>query len=424
MTSTTAPGRDRREVEEVVAVIDPVQLCRIGSLLFLVIQPYKQKQQEKEEEEEEAKEESKSDTAPEPKRRNSLPPTPYRLTQGDRVAELDLEAANEFERTFFEAAEEDLMKHLAMLGLALGRGDSSSTIVLYSKGVVMTREQVHNVLLDVDLLLQQPGVFDFQRILERVVAACAAELSERCGSFAGASDLGAQLRQVKLVPNKVSGEEYMVKYETSFCTNMSAREISYPNPYTLTDAHMEVLSRRYGEETRGSFMRCFFLHCFSVPCHEMLHCVQHVLGQEDKDLLSWSAEHDASFASLSLLWAISERDDMRDLFVPGFREEIMVETLRWSARVLVHWDDVAMREYKKWRDSFGMQAPCKSICDDSMTIGQFKGVLAIERMCSDQAELQAQLEFLFRDRLGDVYQYADRKPPKMTNKFIIAGGGS
>lgn len=43
--------------------------------------------------------------------------------------------------------------------------------------------------------------------------------------------------------------------------------------------------------------------------------------------LSWSAEHDASYAAMSLMWAVSQLDSMRDLFADGFAFEVFLQNL-------------------------------------------------------------------------------------------------
>lgn len=163
----------------------------------------------------------------------------------------------------------------------------------------------------------------------------------------------------------------MVPYEISFETE-GARAITFPDPYALTPKHLEllmgvsesvcllaccllasVLARSISvfslasdflsqtSTNKGRFFRKHFFSCLKTTCHELLHCVQvcrflprftwlglagkdepdsHVLGtqalakQEDRTACSWSAEHDASYASNSLFWLLSK---CARLLLPG-----------------------------------------------------------------------------------------------------------
>jgi len=57
-----------------------------------------------------------------------------------------------------------------------------------------------------------------------------------------------------------------------------------------------------------------------VPAHEVLHFIQSALKIKDQSTISWSAEHDASFACLSLLKAVDRAGTAPQIFTPGLVE--------------------------------------------------------------------------------------------------------
>lgn len=60
-----------------------------------------------------------------------------------------------------------------------------------------------------------------------------------------------------------------------------------------------------------------FVLQFETAGHEVLHCIQAIAKQRDTSKMSWSAEHDASFAGQSLMFAAARVPALRDIFVDG-----------------------------------------------------------------------------------------------------------
>lgn len=59
------------------------------------------------------------------------------------------------------------------------------------------------------------------------------------------------------------------------------------------------------------------LMLMSIAGHEVLHCIQAIAKQRDTSKMSWSAEHDASFAGQSVMFAAARVPALRDIFVDG-----------------------------------------------------------------------------------------------------------
>jgi hypothetical protein len=64
--------------------------------------------------------------------------------------------------------------------------------------------------------------------------------------------------------------------------------------------------------------------CLIIPCHEVLHFVQGAIGIRDLSNMSWSAEFDASWPSLSLLTACERKGLAKDVFTPGLVDACLV----------------------------------------------------------------------------------------------------
>lgn len=87
---------------------------------------------------------------------------------------------------------------------------------------------------------------------------------------------------------------------------MADSSVAFPPFDQLTDAHVAHMAPGYGSRTRGRLLRRFLLALIRAPCHEMIHCVQHVAKQVDNSGrcggASWSAEHDASLPAHTIFW--------------------------------------------------------------------------------------------------------------------------
>jgi hypothetical protein len=103
-----------------------------------------------------------------------------------------------------------------------------------------------------------------------------------------------------------------------------------------------------------------FLNCFRAPCHELIHCLQNVAGQQMTGQL---AEHDGYFACNILARAVSEaalpQDTSHQLAYPGLEDEIQLNNLysmKWRLsnppESVGPWMTFETT-YSAWRDSFG-----------------------------------------------------------------------
>eukprot|EP00823_Brevimastigomonas_motovehiculus_P002153 TRINITY_DN1364_c3_g1_i1.p1 TRINITY_DN1364_c3_g1~~TRINITY_DN1364_c3_g1_i1.p1 ORF type:complete len:331 (+),score=87.98 TRINITY_DN1364_c3_g1_i1:149-994(+) len=230
------------------------------------------------------------------------------------------------------------------------------------------------------------------------------------------------MSKIKIVRVSISGEDFMVPYEVSFETNASDLQIAFPDPYQCTKAHLDELMKRHHLCRVGQLFRHFYLNCFGVIAHEVIHIVQGLLKQVDKSPGSWSAEHDASYVRSSLLLAVAQDPSMSDIFVPGFLEQILMNDVQRAFLYKNGWSSTVLDEYNRWRDSLGLHAPSKSISCDAALSNQFKYVVAMDQFCNCdffqrgdaasvsnsksklmcEAILVEQLRLIFEQRSGDV----------------------
>lgn len=181
---------------------------------------------------------------------------------------------------------------------------------------------------------------------------------------------------------------------------MANRTVSLADPYALTAAHIECMRRRYHTRSPQHFLSAFFLSCLVVPCHEIVHCVQHLAKQVDGTPgISWSAEHDASVVSLSLFRAVARLDSMRDIFqVPGLAEQAIADCFVRSSLAVAQWSEDDALHYAAWRDSFGLRAPPFSVNRNPDRVSEFKGAVACEGYVEEEALTAEELRLLFADR--------------------------
>jgi hypothetical protein len=126
------------------------------------------------------------------------------------------------------------------------------------------------------------------------------------------------------------------------------------------------------------------------------------MGQKDLDPLSWSAEHDASYLSGSLLAvALIQIDpEFWRVYKGLWTEEI-------KERMQEMQDEKVEFEYQKWKNSFGLESPEQFIVDIETASFLFKDRLAYEAMTEDMQEFMNQFKTCFDDgkRTGDVRKY-------------------
>ena len=317
---------------------------------------------------------------------------------------------DELERRYYEVAGDRLRHTLGAARVALaGVGDGG--VALMYRGRQLDRDGVAALRADLMLPFAPGSAVDFGSTVALTLRACAAVLEEHVGG--DVPGLAEGLAELRVAPNSVSGEPFMVPFEACFQTDAANRVVSVPDPDELTEAHRELMMERHRSATVADLHADFFLVCLIAPCHEILHAVQHLAGQQDPDPQSWSAEHDASYACLSLFWAASAHPIFDAVLPPGFRELAAAHELRRAAKRAARLGPADRDAYRAWRRSFGADGPPPQDDAPPYLEGDFKSVLAVEAF--SRAHLAEQLGALFRGRTGDVQLHRLDLPACLTS---------
>lgn len=308
--------------------------------------------------------------------------------------------ATTYHKVFYNCSRRTLMKSLSALGLAVG--EEGDDFYLFWKGDRASLGTVVGILSDIETIFSYKNVFNFEYILKHTFRLASEVIMERCPYVEGIKE---HLSSYKVKPTVLSGASFMLPFECSFETNVGERVLSYPDVYDLPEKHFEYMLKRYRKPNAGALYIHLYHLCYYVMCHEVIHCVQHAAKQKDSNPLSWSAEHDASFVSLSLFRGIAARKDTIKtvLFHAGLLDQVLAIAYTQAVAYKKRWTPICEEEYKRWRNSFAMEAPNAAVGNNSQLTSEFKEVLAVEYFFDGDDELQAQLDLLFKDRTGNVY---------------------
>jgi len=150
-----------------------------------------------------------------------------------------------------------------------------------------------------------------------------------CEKISMSEENQQQLQNFSVAPVQPFG---IPAYETSFCacsthinTPEGKHELIYPNLNTLTQEHIDLIE--VSARVKGRPMLRHLISCLIVTSHEVLHFIQTTLSIKDQSSMSWSAEHDASWPSLSLLCGV-ERKGLSPIFTPGLLEACIADMVR------------------------------------------------------------------------------------------------
>lgn len=194
-----------------------------------------------------------------------------------------------------------------------------------------------------------------------------------------------------------------------------------PSPDDLTEDHFLHMRQKMGStklHSIGHYLPRFAMRCCLTPCHEVVHVAQNILKQVHT---KYSAEHDAYYNQLSILWVTSNDPDLADIFVPGYREAIFLSLLKPAARVWNKvWKDAmeAKQAYEEWTGCFGLST-CNNIWDSDTGLigeGEFGCVLEIEGHSPN-----GPVTFPTEDRLKDALQslFQNRKEKREANQLFM-----
>jgi hypothetical protein len=139
--------------------------------------------------------------------------------------------------------------------------------------------------------------------------------------------------------------------------------------------------------------------------HELIHCIQGEYEQVDTE--SWSAEHDASYMSLLLLFPI--KDSLKDSYLPSGKVEEIVLYVYKQILKYHNKSDHLYQGYQFWRDSFGLIKPVKENAFSYAEINP-KGTNYLKYLIGFEAYIEkegsnwkdALLTCFNEDRKGDV----------------------
>lgn len=170
-------------------------------------------------------------------------------------------------------------------------------------GTLLTTADLQHLVLRVERVLENPGLFEYEKAISHVLDLCAEALSDLLPYLPW---LGQALRHCKIQPILSSGSEWMVQYENSFqttCRRISVHkdpagdeavqekasyewdlQLAYPHPEKLSTLHHQHMMSQYqflpnGRKSKGRLMRDAYFWCFDRTCHEVFHLVQGLLQQ-------------------------------------------------------------------------------------------------------------------------------------------------
>eukprot|EP01124_Arcella_intermedia_P006168 TRINITY_DN13624_c0_g1_i1.p2 TRINITY_DN13624_c0_g1~~TRINITY_DN13624_c0_g1_i1.p2 ORF type:complete len:210 (+),score=53.82 TRINITY_DN13624_c0_g1_i1:614-1243(+) len=170
------------------------------------------------------------------------------------------------------------------------------------------------------------------------------------------------------------------------------------------------------------------------PCHEVIHCIQSIAKQKGN---TFQAEHDASYAMMSLLCSVCEvfgsEANHLGLTIPvGLKELLVAQQVYTGRQVWDHWKPAERAEYETWRNSFGLvESPGwrQEGPEGLLLESQMKTIIGAEGVSPsgpvrlpDQEFTRAVLNLLFENRTGEVLKQPINIPPalKIEQERIIA----
>ena len=128
------------------------------------------------------------------------------------------------------------------------------------------------------------------RIAPRVVAACRGSGADRIPAL--------EAVKVQLTRSRASSPDFMIQFDTSWCLLpfRSGAVLAVPSLDDMPPGHRAYVLKLQGlgpDDGAWAVARVeHLISCFLVPFHELIHLLQ--TGQDDSDVRSYSAEHDAS----------------------------------------------------------------------------------------------------------------------------------
>jgi hypothetical protein len=291
--------------------------------------------------------------------------------------------SNKFEQKFWKVKKNKILKNLQNFDISLTQEDSLLTIDSKEN----LRKEIENYYKKEDKNIE----YDYKTISEEILEKSLKAILKLCPY------MKEDYSKIHMIQSTPFNEEWSQQVDISFQAGSdNGNEIVFPN--AMKFGEIQIQASKAITKRRYSHKREFFNYCFLDIPHELIHCVQSKRKQVDTDPYSWSAEHDASYLALSILHSILYKEEDSQF------EELIINLLD----DLKYFDEVHELldgEYKKWRNSFGLFAPEKSHAVSSTASLFFKEKISFEAMVESDDDLKDQLDTVFKDRIGDVYQY-------------------
>ncbi|MDP2439157.1 MAG: hypothetical protein Q8P67_25700 [archaeon] len=311
------------------------------------------------------------------------------------------EASQRLQTEWWRVGEAQARASMEELGLTVKVEEEEKKAVvrlMNDGGEILSYEEVETVKEGIQEGLLLPGVFDYEGLVTALIRVLVRVVDEKCAGFLDTS----RVREIygrKTVP---FGEEWSAPFDVAFQGGGDhGNEVAYPDANEFNGVLVEYYDRLC--RVRGRIFVDFFARCLKACSHEIVHCLQARAGQVDGDPLSWSAEHDASFLSGSLM-AAAKGDPSLQQLGDGWWEWLLLEWGLECEHQHFRSSGYALKQYARWRDSFGLQPPAPDTfrVRDGVSLF-FKNAIAFEALTADPDLLQLQLEACFKGRAGDVY---------------------
>eukprot|EP00438_Fugacium_kawagutii_P020061 Skav201041 [mRNA] locus=scaffold3386:262484:272374:- [translate_table: standard] len=200
------------------------------------------------------------------------------------------------------------------------------------------------------------------------------------------------LQKIQVQHAAMFNEDWSTPYEVCWQANGADACIIMPDVPNFSQRHFQHFERCAGHGSSGETLlyqatAAPALALYLIPCHEILHIVQHLHGNLlDSDSHSYAMEHDASRLNYLLLWQVLER---RSPEPPWSKWVLMLEGINRSLvafQRIKAQDEVHYAAYRRWADTFGLDAPSNSwlrIAAGASKEGMVKMIVAGEALVTN-----------------------------------------
>jgi hypothetical protein len=319
----------------------------------------------------------------------------------DEVAEWDIAAETKFQSEWWRVAKSPVADLLRTFDLSLSASEDGRFLLVLKRGPKpLTYAELFALQKKIEEKLFSPNLFSYHTIVSTLLSTLVPLFQSHCSSFFDVS----LLNSIYAKPSTPFGEEWSAQFDIAFeGGGEGGNLVLYPdanqfNPFLIQ--YWDSIAR-----SPGRVYIDFVARCLKAVSHEIVHCIQSKVKQQDTHPLSWSAEHDASYLSGSLLHAVAGHPKLREVLFEGWWEWLVQDWVDECTHQHYLYPSYSNKEYKKWRDSFGLVAPS----DDVLLVRPgvayyFKNFIALESMVANSSQVKERLSACFEGRVGDVYQ--------------------